>query len=136
MNLAPVIRGMTCPPSASSIGLPGPGWAGGCPPWTHPVACLLLVRPPGQLYGASYAWPSEMTSRCWGGETCASRARMQQVGQCGDALDVAEVVDDLQTLFDLPVVQPRVRHQRTVLGVDVGPGDAADAGPLRRVDGV
>lgn len=42
-------------------------------------------------------------------------------------LDVAQVVDDLQTRFDLPVGQLRLRHQRAVLGVDVGPVDAADA---------
>ena len=33
-----------------------------------------------------------------------SQARLQQVDQCGDVRDVAEVVDDLQTGLDLPVV--------------------------------
>jgi len=54
-------------------------------------------------------------------------APTQQVGQGGDVLDVAEVVDHLQAFFDLSVAQRRVRHQRAVLGVDVGPVDAADA---------
>jgi hypothetical protein len=60
---------------------------------------------------------------------------MQQVSQCGDVRDVAEVVDHMQALFDLTAAQLRLRHQRAVLGVDVGPVDAADARPLRHVDG-
>src|SRR5215510_12754039 len=35
----------------------------------------------------------------------ASQTLMQQVGQCGDMLDVAEVVNNLQALFDIPVAQ-------------------------------
>src|SRR2546428_6276733 len=76
-----------------------------------------------------------MTSLCWGGERGVSRALMQQVGQGRDVRDVAEVVDGLQARFDLPVTQRR-RHQRAVLGIDVGPGDTAHACPLRGVDGV
>jgi hypothetical protein len=45
---------------------------------------------------------------------------MQQVGSCRDVLDVAEVVDDPQTLFDLLVEQLRFRHQRAVLGGGLG----------------
>ena len=57
-------------------------------------------------------------------------AHMQQVGQCRDVRDLAEVVDDLQARFDLPVTQLRPRHQRTVFGIDIGPVDAADARPF------
>jgi len=35
---------------------------GGGHPWTLPMVRILLVRPPGQLYGASYARPRSMTS--------------------------------------------------------------------------
>ena len=62
--------------------------------------------------------------------------RMQQVDQCGDVRDMAEVVDDLQARFDLPIAQLRPRHQRAVFGIDVSPVDTADAGPFRRIDGV
>jgi hypothetical protein len=63
-------------------------------------------------------------------------ARLQQVGECGDVPDLAKVVDDLQARFDLPLAQLRLWHQRAVLGVDVGPVNAAPACSLRRVDGV
>jgi hypothetical protein len=63
-------------------------------------------------------------------------ARMQQVDQCGDVRDMAEVVDDLQARFDLPIAQLRPRHQRAVFSIDVSPVDTADAGPFRRIDGV
>ena len=63
-------------------------------------------------------------------------ARMQQLGQCGDVRDVAEVVDDLQARFHLPLTQLRPRYQRAVFSIDVSPVDAADTGSFRRVDGV
>src|SRR5262249_29476688 len=63
-------------------------------------------------------------------------ARMQQVGQCRDVRDVAKVVDDLQARFDLPLMQLRPRHQRAVFGIDIGPGNATDAGSFRGVDSV
>ena len=35
----------------------------------------------------------------------------------------SEIVDHTQAIFDLPVAQPRMRHQRAVFGIDVGPID-------------
>src|SRR5437870_1860260 len=66
----------------------------------------------------------------------AALARLQHISQCGDVRNMPKVVDDLQARFDLPVTQLRPRHQPAVFGIDIGPVDAADTGPLRRVDGV
>src|SRR5215475_8945526 len=94
------------------------------------------MNPMGQLERASYARPREMTSLCSGGARGVSRAYLQQVDQGRDMPDVAEVMDHLQARFDLPVTQLRIRYQRAVFGIDVGPVNPQYACSFRRVDGV
>ncbi len=52
---------------------------------------------------------------------------VQQLSQGRDVCHVAKVVDDLQARFNVLVAHLRPWHQRAVLGIDVGPVDAANA---------
>ena len=68
--------------------------AGQCPMLCSAAGRPALVMPHGTLAaGYPVRWNEGV-----------SQARLQQVDQCGDVRDVAEVVDDLQTGLDLPVV--------------------------------